>query len=61
MNLCPELAAPGQQYRLQQVNRLKQQLEEAALYKKYRRGVNAADGVDTALLTASMGMGIGGG
>ena len=68
-NLCPEQPAaepaPGQQYRLQQINYLKRQLEEerdglAALYKKYRRGVNATDDVDTALLTASMAMGIGG-
>ena len=56
--------APGRQHRLQQVDRLKRQLKEerdrrAALYIKYRRGVNAADGVDTALLNASMGMGIG--
>ena len=48
-----------------QVNCLKQQLEKeherrAALYKKHHRDVNAVDGVDTALLTAGMGMGIGG-
>ena len=30
------------------------------MYKKYSRSVNAGDGVDTALLTARMGMGIGG-
>ena len=41
------------------ISRLKQQLEEAALYKNYRRGVNAADGVNTAVLAAGMGMGIG--
>ena len=68
-DLYPELPAtepaPGRQYRLQQVDRLKRQLEEerdgrAALYKKYRCGVNAIDGVDAALLAGSMGMGIGG-
>lgn len=32
----------------------------SALYKKYKRGANALDGVDTALLTAGMGLGIGG-
>ena len=31
----------------------------AVLYKKYHRGVNALHGVDTALLTVSIGMGIG--
>lgn len=70
--LYPDLSAPnaesselGQSYRLQEISRLKQQLEEerekrAALYKKYHRGINIIDGVDTALLSASMGMGIGG-
>lgn len=57
--------APGQSYRLQEISQLKNKLEierdkRAALYKKYRRGVNALDGIDTALLTAGMGMGISG-
>ena len=52
-------------YRLQEISQLKRRLEDekdkrAELYKKYRRGVNALDGVDTALLTAGMGMGVGG-
>ena len=56
---------PDQSYRLQEISQLKKHLEDergkrGQLYKKYRRGVNALDGVDTALLTASMGMGIGG-
>ena len=54
-----------QSYRLQEVSQLKKRLEDekdkrAELYKKYRRGVNALDGVDTALLTVGMGMGVGG-
>ena len=63
----PELPVDGdsQSFRLQEVTRLKKQLEDErdkreVLSKKYRRGVNAIDGVDTALLVASMGMGIGG-
>jgi len=52
-------------YRLQEISQLKKRLEDerdkrAELYKKYRRGVNALDGVDTALLTVGMGMGVGG-
>ncbi len=65
--LYPELpgnAPPDQSYRLQEISQLKKHLEDerekrGRLYKKYRRGVNALDGVDTALLTAGMGMGIG--
>ena len=52
-------------YRLQEISQLKKHLEDerdkrSQLYKKYRRGVNALDGVDTTLLAAGMGMGIGG-
>jgi hypothetical protein len=52
-------------YRLQEVSRLRWQLEEEhdkrlALYKKYHRAVNVLDGVDTTLLTAGMGLGISG-
>ena len=54
-----------EQYRLQHISRLHRQLEEerdlrAALYKKYHRGVNALDGIDTTLITVSMGLGVGG-
>ena len=61
----PGEAAEGQSYRLQEISQLRKRLEDerdkrGQLYKKYRRGVNALDGVDTAMLTASMGMGIGG-
>ena len=69
--LYPELpdrcatAPPDQSYRLQEISQLKQHLEDerdkrSQLYKKYSRGVNALDGVHTALLAAGMGMGIGG-
>jgi hypothetical protein len=59
------MATKDQSFRLQEIIRLKKQVEadrkkHAALYKKYSRGVNVVDGIDTALLTASMGMGIGG-
>ena len=67
--LYPELpadaSATGGSYRLQEISRLKRRLDEerdirAGLYKKYHRGVNILNGLDTALVTASMGMGIGG-
>ena len=65
--LYPELPAttPDQSYRLHEISKLKQHLEEESdtrgrLYKKYRRGVNALDGMNTALLTVSMGMTVGG-
>ena len=52
-------------YRLQQISLLKRQLEDervkrASLYKKYHRGVNVIDGIDTALVSFSVAMGIGG-
>ena len=56
---------PDQYFRLQEISRLRKQLEDekdrhSQLFKKYRRGINAVDAVDTALLSASVGMGIGG-
>jgi hypothetical protein len=62
--LYPELPL-DQSYRLQEISRLKKRLEDdrdkrAELYKKYHRGVNALDGIDTALFIACMGMGMGG-
>lgn len=56
---------PDQYFRLLEISRLRKQLEDekdsrSQLYKKYRRGINAVDAVDTALISASMGMGIGG-
>jgi len=60
-----KLPEPAQSYRLQEISQLKKRLgderdKRAELYKKYHRGVNALDGVDTALLTVGMGMGVGG-
>ena len=54
-----------QYFRLQEISRLRKHLEDekdkrSQLYKKYRRGINAVDAADTALISASMGMGIGG-
>ena len=54
-----------QYFRLQEISRLRKHLEDekdkrSKLYKKYRRGINTVDAVDTALISASMGMGIGG-
>ena len=56
---------PDQYYRLQEISRLRKHLEDekdkrSQLYKKYRRGITAVDAADTALISASMGMGIGG-
>ena len=56
---------PGQYFRLQEISRLRKYIEDekekrSQLYKKYRRGINAVDAVDTALISASMGMGVGG-
>lgn len=63
--VTPGMSEKDQSYRLHEISRLKKRLEDerekrGQLYKKYRRGVNVLDGVDTALLTAGMGMGIGG-
>ncbi len=46
-------------YRLLEISQLKKLLEDekdkrAALYKKYHRGANILDSIDTALLTAGM-------
>ena len=59
-----EVLVAIEQYRLQHISRLQWQLEEerdlrAALYKKYHRGVNVLDGIDTTLITVSMGLGVG--
>ena len=63
--LYPELEMVGKQFRLERVCEIQRQLEgerdyRAALYKRYKRGVNAADGVDSALVTASLGAGAAG-
>ena len=70
-NLYPELPKEevledrDHSYRLGEISALKKKLEverekRGELYKKYQRGVNVLDGVDTSLLTLSIGMGIAG-
>ena len=59
------VATEQKTHRLQHISRLQRQLEEerglgAAVYKKYHWGVNVLDGIDTTLITVSMGLGVGG-
>ena len=60
--LYPELPIEdGQNYRLQKITEIEKTLinerdKRKSLYKKYKRGVNATDGVDTGLITASVGL-----
>ena len=65
VGIYPELPAglPDHHFRLQEISQLRKHLEDerdkcSQLYKKYRRGANALDCIDKALLTASMGLGI---
>ena len=59
-NLYPELPSEdGQNYRLQKISEIEQTLikerdTRKALYKKYIRGINITDGVDTGLISASV-------
>ena len=55
----------GSSFRLTEIRNLERRLEHerderAKLYKKYRRAVNVIDGVDTALVASSLGMGAAG-
>lgn len=58
--IYPELPVEdGQNYRLQKISEIEKQLirerdGRKALYKKYKRGINITDGVDTALISASV-------
>ena len=60
--LYPELPIDdGQNYRLQKITEIERTLinerdKRKSLYKKCKRGVNATDGVDTSLITASVGL-----
>ena len=61
MGLYPPLETTGDNHRLQHVAEVRSRLEKerdfrASLYKKYRRGANVADGLDTALTAASVGL-----
>ena len=61
-NLYPELPVEdGQNYRLQKISEIEKTLinernTRKALYKKYKRGINITDGVDTTLISASVVM-----
>ena len=48
----------GQNYRLQKISEIEKQLiterDARALCKKYKRGINITDGVDTTLISASV-------
>ena len=58
--LYPELPTEDvQNYRLQKISEIEKQLlterdARKALYKKYKRGINITDGVDTALISTSV-------
>ena len=60
--IYPELSTEdGQNYRLQKISEVEKQLIKEkdvrkALYKKYKRGINNTDGVDTALISTSVTM-----
>ena len=61
MTPYPPLETTEDNHRLQHVAEVKFRLKKernfrALLYKKYRRGVNAADGLDTALSVTSVGL-----
>ena len=61
-NLYPDLSnEDGQNYRLQKISAIEQILinekdARKALYKKYNRGINITDGVDTTLISISVAM-----
>lgn len=58
--LYPELSVEdGQNYRLQKISEIEKTLinerdVRKALYKKYKRGINITDGVDTGLISTSV-------
>ena len=59
--LYPPLETTGENHRLQHVAEVRARLEKerdfrASLYKKYRRGANAVDGLDTGLSVAGAAM-----
>ena len=61
MGLYPPLETTGDNHRLRHVAEVRSRLEKerdfrASLFKKYRRGANVADGLDTALTAASVGL-----
>ena len=51
----------GQNYRLQKISEIEKTLKEErdtrkTLYKRYKRGINIMDGIDTALISISIAM-----
>ena len=60
--LYPELSTEdGQNYRLQKISEIENQLKaertaRKALFKKYKKGINTTDGVDTVFISASITM-----
>ena len=59
--LYPDLE-DGQNYRLQKISELEQRLirerdTRISLYKKYKRGINVIDGIDTALIAGGIAIG----
>ena len=61
MGLYPPLETTGDSHRLQHVAEVRARLEKerdfrASLYKKYRRGANVIDGLDTGLAVAGAAM-----
>ena len=62
-SLYPELLVEdGQNYRLQKISEIEQTLikerdNRQSLYKKYKRSINAIDGIDTTLISWSVIMG----
>ena len=57
--------APASVYRLQKISELEKFLEgerdaRCVMYKKYKRGLNVTDGLDTAMACASLGLGASG-
>ena len=59
-SLYPELPVEdGQNYRLQKISEIEQKLiterdTRKSLYKKYKRGINITDGIDTTLISAGV-------
>ena len=61
MGLYPPLETTGENHRLQHLAEVRARLEKerdvrASLYKKYRRGANVIDGLDTGLSVAGAAM-----
>ena len=64
-SIYPDLPDEGSSFRLSEIRNLERHLEHerderAKLCKKYRKAINVIDGVDTALIASSLGMGAAG-